>query len=265
MGNLTGAIETKQDYIGDERLVSLVQVQPYHAYFTTRRLVFFSMGSLKKTGECAATNEDTRILLGDKIHSKQNIFYYVTSDGKIIFAGLRNSACQVLSKIDVLPALHNPRAVQLGFRLLLWPDGSLNSFISYDLKFAVSGKNSIPSFNDLSFEGLSKDDMSSLDRISVHKYSPEEKYYISLMINNNRLVVKRLNILKPPKDAQEDSSGFKPPLFLIGIGIALLYQVLDNYPRYSSDLKANRLLCLALRRKEAYLRTSTISIRSGKS
>lgn len=118
----------------------IVQVQPFHAYFTERQLVFFAMGSLRVTGQCTPvgpaeqTADGQRILLGDKVHSKQNIFFYITSEGKLVFAGLRNAECQVLAKVDIHVPLGDPLTLQLGFHLLVWPDRTRNEFMAFDLK-----------------------------------------------------------------------------------------------------------------------------------
>lgn len=66
--------------------------------------------------------------------------------------------------------------------------------------------------------------MRSLAFLRAHKYGPEEKYYVAFLFAGGRLVVKKTNFLKSVQEKEEEA-GFKPPLFLIGIGIALLYQV----------------------------------------
>ncbi len=140
MGNLTGSLAVSPE---DGRLQSIVQVQPFHAYFTDRRLAFFAMGSLRVTGQCALVGsaeeaaEGERILLGDKVHSKQNVFFYITSQHKLVFAGLRNAECQVLAKVVIHEQLADPLVLQLGFHLLVWPDRARNEFIAFDLKCSL--------------------------------------------------------------------------------------------------------------------------------
>jgi hypothetical protein len=138
MGNLTGALATQTE--ADGRVLRVVQVQPIHAYFTERRLVFFATGSLRVTGQCAQvasaeqTAEGERILVGDKVHSKQNVFFYITSANQLVFAGLRNAECQVLAKVGLHEWLADPLVLQLGFHLLVWPDRARNEFTAFDLK-----------------------------------------------------------------------------------------------------------------------------------
>ena len=77
----------------------------------------------------------------------------------------------------------------------------------------------------LSFEGVSHEQMRGLSFLRAHKFGPEEKYYVAFLFAGGRLVVKKTNFLKSVLEKEEESGGFKPPLFLIGIGIALVYQV----------------------------------------
>ena len=65
--------------------------------------------------------------------------------------------------------------------------------------------------------------MKQLTRFDSIKFANDDKYLMAFLFKN-KLVVKKINMLKNVQEA-EDQSGFKPPLFLIGIGMALLYQL----------------------------------------
>lgn len=65
--------------------------------------------------------------------------------------------------------------------------------------------------------------MKSVISVSKTKLTNDDKYLVSFHFKD-RLVIKKINILKNIQDTEENS-GFKPPLFLIGIGMALIYQL----------------------------------------
>lgn len=84
----------------------------------------------------------------------------------------------------------------------------------------------VPEIRDMSLEGITDQDMKEILSVSTHRYANDDKFYVNLLFKD-RDVVKKIIFLKNIADAnQEEDSGFKPPLFLIGIGLAILYQVM---------------------------------------
>ena len=122
------------------------------------------------------------------------------------------------------------RVVQMGFYLIVWPDGKKNRFHMYDLKCkgaginldAVNQRQSIPAILNLSIDGIVDTKMASLISLEVFRYSNEEKFYLAMLFPDE-IIVKKILFMRTLSEGEE-SGGWKPPLFLIGIGFALLYQ-----------------------------------------
>lgn len=61
--------------------------------------------------------------------------------------------------------------------------------------------------------------------IASQRLANEEKFYIATLQHDSTIVkVQKTVILKDLPD-EEEPSNFKPPVFLIAIGLAILYQV----------------------------------------
>lgn len=83
----------------------------------------------------------------------------------------------------------------------------------------------VPEFKDLSIQDITDEDMKSIISVTSNRYANDDKFYVTLLFKD-KAVVKKVIFLKNIADANpEDDSGFKPPLFLVGIGLAILYQV----------------------------------------
>ena len=76
---------------------------------------------------------------------------------------------------------------------------------------------------------MADQDMSSIMTISSHRYANDDKFFFTMLFEDN-VVIKKIIFLKNiPDTVPEEDSGFKPPLFLVGIGLAILYQVQSSH------------------------------------
>jgi len=72
-------------------------------------------------------------------------------------------------------------------------------------------------------EEVSDSEMARVVSIFIDKYSSDDSFLITLTFSDRILVQKIVSI--KTREEEAESSSWKPPLFLIGIAIAFIYQV----------------------------------------
>lgn len=144
--------------------------------------------------------------------------------------GVKNGECQIHCRIQIEAPIKSVMTLQMGSYLMVWPDKSKNNFNIYDLKSnplitsldALSPRQPVPVILGVTFPDVSDQDMATLISLESHRYSNDEKFYISLLFPD-RVEIKKSLFFRALAETEE-KEGWKPPLFLIGIGLALLYQ-----------------------------------------
>lgn len=194
-------------------------------------------------------------MLVESLQAKASSVFTLQADGNLSLFILANTKCRRLQTVnlpggDMAGQSHEPsgghsksthnqsyerrsiKTVQLGFLVLFWLDPNSETFTTVDFKRRLvlradltSHKTRLPLTTGISFDRMTR----RPTLVSSQRQGNEDKFLLASIIQRPEgasiLRVDKVNFLRHAVQEQEEEGGFKPPLFLIGIGLAILYQV----------------------------------------